>query len=366
MARVLLVEPFLAGSHEAWANGWAAHSRHTITCVGHEGRYWRWRMRGAAVSLAREVNDRAEEIGPIDVVVASNMLDLAGFAGLARRVVGEARLVQYMHESQLSYPRQPGEALDSGLAWMQWRGMVVSDEVWWNSAFHQRACLGALDDLLAEAPDHGHAHERAEIDAASWVLPPGVEYDDLPARPREANPRPLIVSNQRWHHDKDVAAVVRAVQRLIDRGFDVDLAVVGDSSGGEAARIDPLLDGLGERVIARGLLERGAYLDLLARADIVVSAARGENFGIGVVEAVAAGAWPVLPDGLAYPEVIPEAFHGDCLYGEGQLGRRLAATVEAVASGRAAPIGLAEAMAVHAWPAAAARLDDRIDGLGAV
>lgn len=366
MARILLVEPYLTGSHEAWVAGWMDHSRHSMVRIGHAGRHWRWRMRGAAVTMAREVRERFDEFGPVDVVVASNMLDLAGFIGLTHRTLGRARIVQYLHENQLSYPRQPGEALDVGLAWMQWRGALAADELWWNSAFHRDAFLSGVDGLLAASPDHGHDPERAELEARSWVASPGIAFDEL-RRPSESAPgRLLIVSNQRWHHDKDVGAVVRAVRRLVDHGVDVDLAVMGEADGGQAAEIDPMLDGLGERVVARGHLDRRAYVDMLRQADVIVSAARGENFGIGIVEGIAAGAWPVLPRDLSYPEILPAGFHRDCLYDEGGLGRRLASTVEAIAGGRSVAAELAVAMGRYAWPVVAAQLDDRIDQLLAV
>jgi len=90
MARILLVEPFLGGSHRAWAEGWASHSRHDIEVLGHEGRHWRWRMRGGSVSLARDL--AATTRPPVDVVVASNMLDFAAFRGMVElpgaRVLG--------------------------------------------------------------------------------------------------------------------------------------------------------------------------------------------------------------------------------------------------------------------------------------
>lgn len=363
MARILLVEPYRVGSHQAWADGWTAHSRHEMVTLGHEGAHWRWRMRGAAVSLAREFAASVARIGAIDVVVASNMLDLAGFLGLTRRRLRGAPVVQYFHENQLSYPRQAGEALDTGLAWMQWRGAVAADELWFNSEFHRDAFIAGVDDLLAGAPDHPHGHERVAIEHRVRVAPPGIWFADCRRERVGHTGRPLILSNQRWHHDKDVGAVVRAVRRLGENGADVDLAVVGDETGGEAARIDPLLDELGERVVARGRLPRSAYLELLGQADVVVSAARGENFGIAVAEAVAAGAWPVLPRALSYPGLIPEPFHAACLYDEGGLGRRLAATVSAVAAGERAPDGLSASMARYAWPVVASALDDRIDEL---
>ncbi|MEM9521728.1 MAG: DUF3524 domain-containing protein [Actinomycetota bacterium] len=361
MARVLVIEPFLGGSHHAWAAGWRDHSRHAVEIIGHEDRHWRWRMRGGSVSLAREVNGRRADVPVPEVVVASNMLDLASFRGLT--VLPGTRWVQYLHENQLSYPRQAGEAIDSGLAWMQWRGLLAADEVWCNSRFHLDELLGGLDQLLAGAPDHGHEQERAALDARLRVISPGVDLAACRADRRGVRERPLVLSNQRWHHDKDVGAVIRAVRRLVDDGLDIELAVIGDDRGGEADALHPRLDELGDRVVARGFQARSRYLELLRRADIVVSAARGENFGIAVVEAIAAGGWPVVPNGLAYPEVIPPAYHPVTLYESGGLRRRLRATIAAVASRSPAIDGLAEAMTPFDVRAAAVAMDDRVDAL---
>jgi len=49
---------------------------------------------------------------------------------------------------------------------------------------------------------------------------------------------------------------------------------------------------------------RQEYEAALLDADVIVSTADHEFFGIGVVEAVAAGAYPVVPRRLAYPETI--------------------------------------------------------------
>jgi glycosyltransferase involved in cell wall biosynthesis len=49
---------------------------------------------------------------------------------------------------------------------------------------------------------------------------------------------------------------------------------------------------------------RAEYEAALREADVIVSTAEHEFFGISVVEAIAAGAYPVLPRRLAYPEIV--------------------------------------------------------------
>ena len=53
---------------------------------------------------------------------------------------------------------------------------------------------------------------------------------------------------------------------------------------------------------------RDAYAALLSRADVAVSTATNEFFGIAMVEASYAGCWPLVPDRLAYQELYPERF----------------------------------------------------------
>ena len=75
--RVLLIEPYFGGSHRVWAEGYAAASGHDVTIVSHPARGWAWRMRGAAVTLARQVAEVASDGYRPDVVLVSSMVDVA-------------------------------------------------------------------------------------------------------------------------------------------------------------------------------------------------------------------------------------------------------------------------------------------------
>ena len=53
--RVWLISPYHTGSHRAWAEGYARHSRHQVTLLTMTGQLWKWRMLGAAVEMAAQV-----------------------------------------------------------------------------------------------------------------------------------------------------------------------------------------------------------------------------------------------------------------------------------------------------------------------
>ncbi len=66
---------------------------------------------------------------------------------------------------------------------------------------------------------------------------------------------------------------------------------------------------LADRIVHFGFVaEPELYRSLLARSDIVVSTAVHEFFGVAVIEAVAAGARPLVPDRLSYQELFPAQF----------------------------------------------------------
>ena len=127
---------------------------------------------------------------------------------------------------------------------------------------------------------------------------------------------------------------------------------------------------LGDRVAAWGYREdRAEYEKVLASADVFVSTARHEFFGLTAVEAMALGARPLLPDRLAYPELLELAGvgrHGAFLYdgSASALTRRLLELARA-APGEVGPGAppLAEAMRRLHWRDLAAAYDDDLEGV---
>jgi glycosyltransferase involved in cell wall biosynthesis len=373
---VLLVEPYFAGSHRQWAEGYVRHSAHRVRLVTHAGSFWRWRLRGGSVTLARAIEADVASHGRPDVVLVSDLVNLAALLGLARRALDGVPVALYLHENQLLYPpppprgRQPSRrstADPEEAALVNWVSLAAADAVIFNSAFHRDALLGALAGLLGRAPDHPHADLVADVAARATVVPVGVDLDDLVAHPRDLDPTrahaPLVVWNQRWEHDKDPEAFFDALLRLADEGVAFRLALAGENVRVDPREFDDARVRLGGRVVHVGHLPEADYRELLTRADVVVSTARHEFFGVAIVEAMAAGAVPLLPDRLSYPELVPERYHESVLYSDGALTDGLRRVLADLGGARAAVDGLRSEMLRFDWATLAPVYDDRLRDL---
>ena len=127
--------------------------------------------------------------------------------------------------------------------------------------------------------------------------------------------------------------------------------------------VDPFI--LGDRLVAFGFVPDQEYVDLLRRADIVVSTADHEYFGIAIVEAMAAGSFPALPGRLVYPERIPVAYHDRCLYDDADgLASRVRWAVEHRAEAAGIAEDLAAIVAKYDWPVVAPAYDAVLESLG--
>jgi glycosyltransferase involved in cell wall biosynthesis len=364
MARVLLVSPYHGGSHRAFAEGLVQHSGHRIDLETLPARFWKWRMRGAALRLAPRIRSRRTRW---DVVLATDMLNLAEFRSLSG--LGDRPHVLYMHESQLDYPLSPRDRPDRHYGFINLASALAADRVVFNSRDHRDRFLGGLPALWSALPDCPLPDPRPALRRRSRVLPVGVEMEPLrraaERAPRDGGP-PVVLWNHRWDHDKDPETFFAVLDRLAgDHRTPFRLAVAG-AAGKEAPPV------FGEarlrhrdRLVHFGTASgQDSYGRLLGRADIVVSTARQENFGLAVVEAVACGAWPLLPRRLAYPEVLPRAWHDECLYdGPDDLARRLAGLLADGMPSSERRHRLARAMDRHAWPALIGSYDDLLAGM---
>jgi glycosyltransferase involved in cell wall biosynthesis len=338
--RILYLDPFHGGSHAAVAAGFARHSQHDITLLTLSiAGGWRWRMRGAAVTLARRLREYTrDETRAFDLIIATDMFDLAAFLALARDLTAGVPVALYFHENQLTYPLPPGRARDLAFPWINYTSALAADALCFNSDFHRQAFLAALPALLGRFHDHQELDLIDTIAAKSRVLPPGIDLKRLEIGEQSIEMQlqspisnlqsPIILWNSRWEYDKGTQAFFNALRELAARGLDFRVIVAGEHIDPNEPNFLAARDWLGPRVLAWGYApDLAAYRAMLWRSDIVVSTAIQEFFGISVIEALYCGCVPVLPRRLTYPELLP-AEHHDRLYpDDSALADRLAATI---------------------------------------
>jgi len=342
--RVALAEPYYGGSHKAWADGYADNSANKVTLVTHEARFWKWRMHGAHLTLATDLAE-VFEAAP-DVVLASSMMNVASFAGAARHTIRDAPIAVYFHESQFAYPLSPLDRPDQTYPMVNWSSAAAADLAIFNSEFHRALFFEEAERFLRQFPDQPHGHLVRTVLDRSIVLPVGVDLQRIGTPPARVDGPPLILWNQRWEHDKGPDEFVALIEALVAEELDFEVAVVGEQFVSAPESFDRLPGLLGGCLVAFGFASDDEYVGLVRRADIVVSTADHEFFGIAIVEAMAAGGFPVLPNRLVYPERIPERYRSRCLYGDtenlvacvrwaienstqaAEIGRDLARTVE--------------------------------------
>ena len=354
---VLLVELWLGGSHEAWARCYAATSRHAVRIIGHGAGHWRWRLQGSAVTLAAEIARATRRRRP-DVVLVSSMTDLAQLLGLTRRSIGDVPVVHYRHESQLLYPEAAGATISKGIRLQEWASLLAADRVVFNSEFHRTGLLDTAAELVDDAPDHPHDGFLPGLAAASTVLPVGVDLSAISASDRPVRSTPTVLWNHRWQHDKRPDVALDALLRVAQRGVAFALVMCGADDLPDHGPIVARLDRLGDRVRHTGELRGEAYIAALHDADVVISPAEQECFGVAVIEAVAAGCVPLLPRRLAYPEIIPTRHHAEVLYDDADdLVDHLVRLLGDVDGARRRLDGLADDTRRYDWPVVAPAYD---------
>lgn len=300
--RILALEPYYGGSHQAFLDGWSATSRHEWTILSLPAYKWKWRMRHAAVTFADETRKLTAQGQTWDALFCSDMLNLAEFLGLAPAAVGALPSVAYFHENQLTYPVRVESERDYQFAMTNLTTALAAKAVWFNSAFHRDSFLKALAVFLQRMPDHQPTEAVARIEDKACVHHPGV---CPPGAPRIRDSDSLrILWAARWEHDKNPDTFFAALKRVKAQGVPFRVSVIGEQFRDTPSVFAWAREYFADHIDRWGYQgTREEYVAALRQADVFVSTAEHEFYGLSAVEATLAGAYPVLPERLAYPEV---------------------------------------------------------------
>lgn len=351
--KILLIEPFYGGSHKDFTDGLIEHSIHDINLYSLPARYWKWRMRGAALHFSETV----ENPGDYDILFTSDMMSLSDLKMLWGADC--PRSIVYFHENQLSYPLPEGEKMDYQFGFTDITTALAADHLLFNSNFHMNSFLDYMPTFIKKMPEFKPLWAVDRIRKKSSVIYPGCRFDPIAERQISDSHRgqpPLILWNHRWEFDKCPDAFFNALEQadkaLKYQGVKVpfNIALLGENFQAMPKAFIEAKSRWGDRILQYGYCEsKNDYYNWLKRSDIVISTSIQENFGISIVEAIAYGCFPLLPNRLSYPELIPADYSSSCIYdSEDELAEKLINLLRSDAPGLARP-ELTASFRQHSW-----------------
>jgi glycosyltransferase involved in cell wall biosynthesis len=309
--KILLLESFYASSHKQWADGLISSSNHYIELLSLPGRHWKWRMHHAGKYFAYEI---VKLKSSYDMILCSDMMNVAEFRGLLSALgqmdswFNSVPIITYFHENQITYPwsendPDPDLKRDNHYGWINYVSCLSSDYILFNSNFHKNNFIKALPTFMKQFP---HVPQNDFIDAIaekSIAIPVGLDLKMLATKSKVRNKTPIILWNHRWEFDKNPRQFFNTLIDLKSKNIEFELIIAGESYNNYPKIFDEAKNALSDRIIHFGFVKnRGQYIDLLLKSDILPVTSNQDFFGISVIEAIAAGCTPLLPNRLAFPE----------------------------------------------------------------
>ncbi len=347
--KFLFLEPFFGGSHRDFVEGLIAHSRHDIDLIKLPARFWKWRMRGAALYFVK----KTPPLTAYDGLIMTDLMSVSDFKALCG--VDCPPVLLYFHENQLTYPLAEDETMDFQFGFTNITSALAANRILFNSQTQFDAFFANLPGFLKMMPDYAPTWVMEAVRLKSAVGYPGCRFPADPALPGKYTPEqlqnPLIIWNHRWEFDKNPGDFFQALRVIRQKGLNFRIALLGEKFRRVPREFSDARGDFGDRIVQYGYVKSKAqYRRWLMQGSIVISTSRQENFGISIVEAMRCGCFPLLPHRLVYPEIIPEAFHQDCLYrDQADLIDKLAGCIRHLARFETKRRRLSAAMGRFSW-----------------
>ncbi|MFY0678649.1 MAG: DUF3524 domain-containing protein [Neptuniibacter sp.] len=304
--KVLLLSAYDAESHRYWWQGLRTNlDQHEWTVLTLPSRYFSWRIRGNALTWLFEQGAVLNQ--PYDLIVATSMTDLSTLKGLVPNL-SQTPTIVYFHENQFDYPVSGKEFKSVEPKILNLYTALAADLVLFNSNYNLTTFFAGLDALLKKLPDCVPHNVVEALKKRCKIIP-------VPLNPfvfqQELKKESVfnIVWNHRWEYDKNPKLLLRGMEVFQNYEINFKLHVVGKHFRKVPDEFYQLKELMGDKIGEWGYMEsRQDYIQLLDKADVVLSTAIHDFQGISVLEGVAAGAVPVVPDRLAYKELFDPSY----------------------------------------------------------
>ncbi len=305
--KILLLSPYDAVSHRYWREGlvttFPEYEWHPLTLPP---RHFSWRVRGNSLIWATSENETLNR--PFDLIIATSMTDLSALKGMRPSLASLPTLL-YFHENQFAYPESGMEHRSIEPKITSIYAAMAADRIAFNSDFNRTTFLQGSTALLKKMPDHVSTGIEKLLMDKSCTLPVPLN-DNLFQAHKQRRSEPLtILWNHRWEYDKAPERFFAALLMLKERGVNFLVHIAGQQFRNSPTVFDQMKARLSDHIGVWGHIEcRSEYMTIVRQSHVVVSTALHDFQGLGILESVATGCIPVVPDRLAYCEFIPEQF----------------------------------------------------------
>jgi len=248
------------------------------------------------------------------------MLDFTTFLSLTRKKTYNIPAIIYFHENQISYPWSPNDIdvkknRDSHYGFINYSSALSSDHILFNSNYHMNTFMNELNPFLKNFPDHNELDSINIIKRKSKTLHLGLDLKRFDLKKIKKKEKPSILWNHRWEYDKNPELFFSILEKVKNEGYKFNLIVIGENFSQSPEIFDRAKKNFKDELIHWGYAKTfELYAELLWRADILPVTSNQEFFGISVMEAIYCGNWPILPNRLTYPELLPEVNHKENIY----------------------------------------------------
>merc|ERR1711971_463821 len=260
-----------------------------------------------------------------DILFCSSVLNLSELLSIRPDLGSIKKKIVYFHENQLVYPVQTIKERDFQFGYNQILTCLAADKVVFNSAFDMNSFLEKLGPFFKLQPDFrpNIPQLREDIRNKSEVLYFPIKLSYYCRNTMDFANKPLhIIWPHRWEHDKNPETFFDVLFKLQDENENFCLSILGENFNEIPDIFNTAKKVLGPKILHFGWLERKSeYLTILSEADVVISTANHEFFGVAMLEAAACGCLPLVPNRLVYPELYPK---DPCIYNtDNQLFKKL-------------------------------------------
>ena len=290
---IWLLSAYRSDSHASWAD-WLVDTFTQFNWYKLElpGRHFRWRIRGNPLSWLYQL---PEEIP--DFILATSMVDISTIKGLHPRLAN-VPCIYYFHENQFSYPVSKNQVDSVEPKMVQLYGTIAADKLLFNSVYNRDSFLEGVGNLLDKFPDSIPDGIVDSLMVKCDVLPVAIH----PIEHNEDKDKSLILWNHRWEYDKNPQVFCDALFKLRKTYPNFKLALLGSRSKIKPDVLLEIEDKFADNILVNDKVSKQDYKKYLGQSSIVVSTAIHEFQGLSVLEAISAGAVPIVPDDLCYRE----------------------------------------------------------------